>query len=77
MMRKTSLFVLPMVVAPGTSWAATAGGELLDLTTSGWGYLALALFAVSYVFVMAEEFTHLRKSKPVTVAAGVLWGLLA
>jgi NhaD family Na+/H+ antiporter len=27
--------------------------------------------------VMAEEFTHLRKSKPVIIAAGIIWALIA
>lgn len=26
---------------------------------------------------MAEEFTHLRKSKPVVLAAGIIWALIA
>jgi membrane-bound ClpP family serine protease len=40
------------------------------------GYTALALFALAYVFVMVEEFTHFRKSKPVILVAGVIWGLI-
>jgi hypothetical protein len=36
------------------------------------GYTALALFALAYVFVMVEEFTHFRKSKPVILVAGVI-----
>jgi len=31
---------------------------------------------VAYLLVMAEEFTHLRKSKPVMLAAGLIWGLI-
>jgi NhaD family Na+/H+ antiporter len=38
--------------------------------------LVLALFLVAYLFVMAEEFIHLRKSKPVIIAAGLIWALL-
>ena len=41
------------------------------------GYLALALFVLAYLAVIAEEFTHLRKSKPVVLAAGVIWALIA
>jgi len=48
-----------------------------NLTASSAGILALALFIIAYGFVIAEEFTHLRKSKPVMVAAGVLWVLVA
>ena len=36
----------------------------------------MAIFIVAYLFVMAEEFTHLRKSKPVIIAAGIIWGIV-
>ncbi len=62
---------------PGGASAAAASAELLDLTGANIGYLGIAVFVVAYLLVMAEEFTHLRKSKPVTLAAGVLWGGLA
>ena len=39
--------------------------------------LALASFAIAYVLVMAEEFTRMRKSEPVVVAASVIWILVA
>ena len=48
-----------------------------NLTASGAGLLALAVFVVAYGFVIAEEFTNLRKSKPVVIAAGVIWMLVA
>jgi NhaD family Na+/H+ antiporter len=41
------------------------------------GITALIIFAVAYALVMAEEFTHLRKSKPVILAAGIIWALIA
>jgi NhaD family Na+/H+ antiporter len=47
-----------------------------DLTTHTVGYLSLAIFAFAYLLVTAEEFTHLRKSKPVIIAAGLIWGLI-
>ncbi|HJW26526.1 MAG TPA: sodium:proton antiporter NhaD [Rhodocyclaceae bacterium] len=49
----------------------------LDLTAHWAGFTAIGLFVIAYLFVMAEEFTHLRKSKPVMLAAGVIWGILA
>ncbi len=49
----------------------------IDLTTTWVGITALILFFVAYALVMAEEFTHLRKSKPVVLAAGVIWLLIA
>jgi len=43
----------------------------------GWvGIVALILFATAYVFVVLEEFVHLRKSKPVLLAAGLIWALV-
>ena len=41
------------------------------------GYAALTLFALAYLAVISEEFTHLRKSKPVVLAAGIIWALIA
>ena len=41
------------------------------------GYAALAVFVVAYLLVIVEESIHLRKSKPVLVAAGAIWILAA
>jgi Na+/H+ antiporter NhaD/arsenite permease-like protein len=45
----------------------------LDLTWSWAGITALGVFIVAYSLVITEEFTHLRKSKPVVLAAGLIW----
>ena len=46
--------------------------------TSHWaGYLAIAIFVAAYALVILEENIHLRKSKPVIVAAGFIWILVA
>lgn len=39
--------------------------------------LAVAVFVIAYAAVIAEEFIHLRKSKPVIAASGVIWILVA
>ncbi|MEZ5540872.1 MAG: sodium:proton antiporter NhaD [Pseudomonadota bacterium] len=60
--------------------AAAADGQqhhVLDLTTHWSGFLALAVFFLAYALVIAEETLHLRKSKPVMVAAGIIWTLVA
>jgi len=57
--------------------ASAGGGEHLDLTNHFVGFAALVVFVVAYGFVMAEEFTHLRKSKPVLLAAGIIWAMIA
>ena len=58
---------------------AASGGELLNLKMilSGPAIFSLATFVVAYFFVMTEEFSHLRKSKPVVVASGVIWLVVA
>jgi len=56
---------------------ASAGADRLDLTGNWVGIASVLLFFVAYLVVMAEEFTHLRKSKPVILAAGVIWGMIA
>lgn len=48
-----------------------------DMTGSVLGILALVIFVLAYILVMAEEFLHLRKSKPVILAAGIIWVLVA
>ena len=50
---------------------------MIDLTQHWASIMALVVFVLAYGFVMAEEFLHLRKSKPVLVAAGVIWPLVA
>jgi NhaD family Na+/H+ antiporter len=49
---------------------------MLNLTTSWFGYAALIIFVIAYALVIFEEATHLRKSKPVLVAAGLIWALI-
>lgn len=49
----------------------------MDLTGHWVGYTALLLFVLAYLLVIVEEFTHLRKSKPVILAAGLIWAIIA
>jgi len=51
-------------------------GSHINLTSHAIGYIALAVFGLAYLLVMAEEFTDLRKSKPVMVAAGIIWAMI-
>jgi Na+/H+ antiporter NhaD/arsenite permease-like protein len=45
----------------------------LGLTGTERGIYTVLIFIIAYGFVMAEEFTGLRKSKPVILAAGIIW----
>jgi len=49
----------------------------LDLTTHTVGYLALIVFSLAYLLVIFEDQLHLRKSKPVLLAAGIIWIMIA
>lgn len=49
----------------------------MDMTTHWAGYLTILIFIAAYSLVILEENIHLRKSKPVIVAAGVIWALVA
>lgn len=44
-----------------------------DLTGTTLGFVALGVFAFAYLLVVLEERIHLRKSKPVVLAAGIIW----
>lgn len=74
MPQRAAIIVL-LLLTPALALAATPGA--VDLTAHWAGYAAMAIFALAYVFVVAEEFTGLRKSQPVMLAAGAIWALLA
>ena len=73
MMNKILLILLSFI--PSLSIAASTF-ENLDLTSHMAGYIAIILFVIAYFFVMIEEFTHLRKSKAVILAAGGIWAII-
>ncbi|NQY26621.1 MAG: sodium:proton antiporter NhaD [Piscirickettsiaceae bacterium] len=72
----TLLFSLLLFVFPQVSFAS-GDVPLLDLTSHWVGYASLVIFVLAYVLVIAEEEIHMRKSKPVMVAAGIIWALIA
>ncbi|MEE8481885.1 MAG: sodium:proton antiporter NhaD, partial [Acidiferrobacterales bacterium] len=67
----TAGFLIPEFVL-----ASESTSSRLDLTNHAVGYMAIGVFVLAYLLVMAEEFTHLRKSKPVILAAGLIWGMI-
>ena len=69
------LLMALLTLLPGFAHATTE--TTLDLTGHWVGMVGIALFAIAYLLVMAEEFTELRKSKPVILAAGLMWALVA
>lgn len=69
-------FIL-LVFSGGIIAAENSGHFAISLTSHTVGYTAIAIFVIAYLLVMLEEFTHLRKSKPVILAAGVIWAMIA
>jgi Na+/H+ antiporter NhaD/arsenite permease-like protein len=51
--------------------------ESLSFISTGYGVIALLTFFAAYTFVILEERLHMRKSKPVMLAAGIIWVLVA
>lgn len=56
---------------------ASAAEPVPGLGGSWVGIVTLGLFVAAYAAVILEEFTHLRKSLPVMLAAGLIWGIIA
>ena len=76
-MVKALLILVTTLFSVQSAMASSGGGEIVDLTRTGMGIFALVLFVAAYVLVIMEENLHLRKSKPVIVAAGIIWVLVA
>ncbi|PCH63246.1 MAG: sodium:proton antiporter [Gammaproteobacteria bacterium] len=66
------LFAAPAIASIGNGEIA-----LQDFTDSTIGFIAIGIFVLAYILVIGEEFLHLRKSKPVIIAAGIIWILVA
>ncbi len=76
---KTVLAVFSLslgLLMPGLAFSSESA-NLLDLTGTWAGFLSLGIFVLAYILVMTEEFSHLRKSKPVILAAGLIWSIIA
>ena len=64
---------LPVAAQASAAGAAVAVPGLFG---TSFGILALIGFVLAYASVIAEEFTHLRKSKAMIVMAGIIWVLV-
>ncbi|WP_084155701.1 sodium:proton antiporter NhaD [Halomonas halocynthiae] len=77
LLNRSSGALLCLLLLIGVSTPALASAEpAIDLTSSFIGFLAVAIFVFAYALVMAEEAIKMRKSKPVLIAAGIIWGLI-
>jgi len=73
---KIALSLLLLLLPFSSVFASGGDAKLLDLTGEVYGLLALLIFVIAYSLVIGEEFLHMRKSKPVLVAAGLIWILI-
>lgn len=73
-----TLAPLLLAALPGLANAtAPEASQALDLSGHWVGIAAVVIFFLAYVFAMLEESTMLRKSKPMVLAASVIWALIA
>ncbi len=67
---------LSLLLLPFVAQAAANPAIPVDLTQSWFGIVSVVIFVIAYGMVVNEEFLDLRKSKPVMVAAGIIWILV-
>ena len=75
---RSLLLAFLFTLLPLTALAATGGGVDPNdvgksLVTHPGSVFCLIVFIASYIAVLLEEKTHLRKSKPVMLGAGIIW----
>ena len=68
--------VFLLYLIPAVSLASSNSDSVPSLTHSFIGYAAIAIFVIAYAAVMLEEYLKLHKSKPVLLAAGLIWALI-
>lgn len=72
-----SIVLSSLIIPVNQGWCASTPHQALDLTTHLVGYMALAVFVIAYLLVFLEEKLHIHKSKPVLLAAGIIWLMIA
>ena len=75
-MFRTPLLLIFAALIFSAPASASTGAAPLDLTAHWTGILCLVIFVSAYALVIFEEPLHLRKSKPVMLAAGLIWLLI-
>lgn len=74
---KTSLLLLVPLLLPTATLAVDMASYQSDYTSHWAGLVCVAIFVSALLLVAVEEFTNLRKSKPVLISSGVIWALIA
>ncbi len=79
-MKKLLLIFFIIFMSGNLALASSSGGAEIDiagLTGSLLGIVSVFIFVAAYSLVILEEQLHLRKSKPVLLAAGIIWIFVA
>ncbi len=71
------LLALLTAVTPAYAAGGATVGATQSFAGSALGIIAVLVFVCSYALVVTEEKTHLKKSIPTIIAAGVIWTLVA
>ena len=75
-LKSSSCFLFVLLLFPLNVLAAETA-ELQNFTSHWAGIACVIIFCLAYSLVIVEEQIHLRKSKPVMVAAGIIWTLVS
>ena len=76
---KITLLLGLLFACVSTAFASSGSESMIpqDLTSSPLSWIAVLVFLIAYTLVILEDVIHLRKSKPVIVAAGIIWVIVA
>lgn len=76
---KITLWLCLLFACISPAFASSGNGNLIpqDLTAEPLSWVAVIIFLIAYTLVVLEDVIHLRKSKPVIVAAGIIWVIVA
>ena len=75
--RTSSISILALFLLFPINVLAAGTAHLQDFTTHWAGIVCLIVFCIAYGLVIVEDQIHMRKSKQVIVAAGIIWALVA
>jgi len=73
---KQFFFISLMITLSDTAFASGMTNQTVNLTSHWIGFASIVIFVLAYLLVVLEEKLHLRKSKPVLLAAGLIWILI-
>lgn len=73
------LFIIVLLILPSIASGSeiASASERLNLTQHWVGYIAVLIFVLAYTLAMIEEVIELNKSKPMVLAASLIWVFIA